>query len=87
MPSKPEKKNASDRSRDKSLHVKLDKRILAALKQESDARGGQQEHRITEEALTLYLGLKTILAQNYAPGLIKTGINPGDSRMYSRIVE
>jgi hypothetical protein len=87
MPSKGEKKNGSDRSQDKSLRVKLDKRILAALKQESDARGGQQEHRITEEALTLYLGLKTILAQNYAPDLIKTAINTIDSRKYSRIVE
>jgi hypothetical protein len=87
MPSKDEKKNGSERSQEKSLHVKLDKRILAALKQESEARGGRQEHRITEEALALYLGPKTILGQNYFPDLIKTAINSGDSRKYSRIVE
>jgi hypothetical protein len=87
MPSKGEKKNGSERSQENSLHVKLDKRILAALKQESEARGGRQEHRITEEALTLYLGLKTILGQSNVPGLIKTAINSRDSRKYSRIVE
>jgi hypothetical protein len=87
MPSKGEKKNGSERSQENSLHVKLDKRILAALKQESEARGGRQEHRITEEALTLYLGLKTILGQTYVPGSIKTAINSRDSRKYSRIVE
>jgi hypothetical protein len=70
MPSKSERKNGSERSQEKSLHVKLDKRILAALKKESEARGGRQEHRITEEALALYLGLKTILGQDYLSGLI-----------------
>ena len=87
MPSKSEGKNGSERSQEKSLHVKLDKRILAALKKESEARGGRQEHRITEEALALYLGLKTILGQNYFPGLLQAAINTGDRRRYSRIVE
>lgn len=87
MPSKSERKNGSERSQEKSLHVKLDKRILAALKQESEARGGRQEHRITEEALALYLGLKAILGQSYFPGLLQAATNTGDSRRYSRIVE
>ena len=87
MPSKSERKNGSERSQEKSLHVKLDERILAALKQESEARGGRQEHRITEEALALYLGLKAILGQNYFPGWVQAAINTGDNRRYSRIVE
>jgi hypothetical protein len=87
MPSKDQKLNESERPQEQSLHIKLDKRILAALKRESKARGGQQEHRITEEALALYFGLKSVLGRTGLTGSSGSGGNAGSLRKYSRIVE
>jgi len=70
------------------LHVKLDKRIHEALKRESEARGGSQERRITEEALAIYFGLKRSAQATGAPGpLTMLGYLRGDSQARSRIVE
>jgi hypothetical protein len=69
------------------LHVKLDKRIHEALKRESEARGGSQERRITEEALAIYFGLKRSAQANGAPGPITMLGYLRDSQARSRIVE
>jgi hypothetical protein len=69
------------------LHVKLDKRILAALKRESEARGGSQERRITEEALAIYFGLKGSAQTNGAPGPLTRFGHMRDNQARSRIVE
>ena len=87
MPSISARKNATDQSEEKILQIKLDKRVLAALRRESEARGGQQEHRITEEALVVYLGLQTLLRSVNLAGLSKIAINTGKARTYSRVVE
>jgi hypothetical protein len=71
----------------RGLHVKLNRRIFAALKRESEARGGRQEQRITEEALTVYLGLKVLLQTNGFAELPLTANGIGNSYKYSRIVE
>ena len=60
---------------------------MEALNRESEARGGRQEHRITEEALTLYLGLKALLRSTNFPALPHLAEDAGSSKKYSRIVE
>jgi hypothetical protein len=89
MSAKDEKRNGSERAKidAQALHIKIDRRILAALKQESKARGGHQERRITEEALTAYLGLKVLLQTNGFAGLPETAIRTTNSYKHSRIVE
>jgi hypothetical protein len=89
MSAKDEKRNGSEGAKAdaRALHIKLDGRILEALKRESEARGGHQERRITEEALTAYLGLKA-LPQTYGfAGLSETANRPGNSYKYSRFIE
>jgi len=89
MSAKDGKRNGSERARKdaQGLHIKLDRRILAALKRESAARGGHQERRITEEALTAYLGLKVLSQTNGFAGLPLTATRPTNGYKYSRIVE
>jgi hypothetical protein len=87
MASKDEKLNRSERSGKQSLHLKLDQHILAALKRESEARGGRQERRIAEEALILYFGLKSLLRGNGFPVLPQIVVDAEISRIHSRIVE
>ena len=72
------------------IHVKLEKRIVAALKRENQARGGRQQRQIIEEALTCYLGLKISLATNGNRALEGQPRPHGYNnycRNYSRIVE
>jgi hypothetical protein len=69
------------------LHVKLDKRVLEALKRESEARGGSQERRITEEALGIYFGLRGSAQANGAPGPLPMAGYPRGSQVRSRIIE
>jgi hypothetical protein len=69
------------------LHVKLDKRVLEALKRESNARGGSQERRITEEALVIYFGLRGSTQTNGTPGSLPMAEYLRDSQVPSRIVE
>ena len=69
------------------LHVKLDKRILAALKRESEARGGSQEPRITEEALAIYFRLKGVAQPNEVSGPLTMNGCVRGSQKRSRIVE
>jgi hypothetical protein len=69
------------------LHVKLDKRIHEALKRESEAQGGSQERRITEEALAIYFGLKRSAQATGAPGPLTMLGYLRDSQARSRIVE
>jgi hypothetical protein len=69
------------------LHVKLDKRILAALKRESEARGGSQEPRITEEALAIYFRLKGVAQTNRDPGPLTVAGCAQHRQKSSRIVE
>jgi hypothetical protein len=87
MSAKDGKRNGSERAKadGQALHIKLDRRILAALKRESEARGGHQEQRITEEALTAYLGLRVLSQTNGFAGLPEA--RPSSSYKYSRIVE
>jgi len=89
MSAKDGKRNGSERAKTdaQALRIKLDRRILAALKRESKARGGHQERRITEEALTAYLGLKAESQANGFAGLPETAIWTTNSYKYSRIVE
>jgi hypothetical protein len=89
MSAKDGKRNGSARAKTdaKALHIKLDRRILAALKRESEARGGHQERRITEEALTAYLGLKMLSQPNGFAGLPLTATRASNGYKYSRIVE
>ena len=87
MPSKATKVKGSDRAEDESFHIKLDKRILSALKRESAARGGGQERRITEEALILHLGLRSVLRGTGFAGMSGNARDAGHVRKYSRIVE
>jgi len=86
MSAKDGKRNGSERAKTdaQALRIKLDRRILAALKRESEARGGHQERRITEEALTAYLGLR-VLSQ--AIGFAGSPETRTSSYKYSRIVE
>ena len=69
------------------LHVKVDKRILAELKRESEARGGSQERRITEEALAIYFRLKGLVRRNGVSGPLTVAGYMRDSQKRSRIVE
>jgi hypothetical protein len=69
------------------LHVKLDKRVLEALKRESNARGGSQERRITEEALVIYFGLRGSARTNGTQGALPMAEYLRDSLVPSRIVE
>lgn len=89
MSSKGGKRNGSEQAKEnlQGLHVKLDRRILAALKRESEARGGRQEQRITEEALTVYLGLKVLPQTNGFTGSPEIAARRGNTYKYSRIVE
>ena len=89
MSAKDGKQNGSERAKKdaQALRIKLDRRILAALKRESKARGGHQERRITEEALTAYLGLKVLSQTNGFAGLPLTATRPSNGYKYSRIVE
>jgi hypothetical protein len=89
MSAKDGKRNGSERTKTEAqaLHIKLDGRILAALKRESEARGGDQERRITEEALTAYLGLKVLSQTNGFAGLPQTATRVSNGYKYSRIVE
>jgi hypothetical protein len=80
------KQNESERGR-QDLRIRLDRRIVEALKRESEARGGRQEHRITEEALTVYLGLKALLQKHGFAGLPESATRVGSHQKYSRIVE
>lgn len=72
------------------IHVKLEKRIVAALKRENQARGGRQKRQIIEEALTCYLRLKISPATNGNRAL-EVQLRPNGynnyCRNYSRIVE
>jgi hypothetical protein len=81
-----EKRNRSEREK-QNLRVKLDRRVVEALKRESEARGGRQEHRITEEALTVYLGLKFLLQKHGFAGLPEPATRVDNHYRYSRIVE
>jgi hypothetical protein len=81
-----QKRNGSERGR-QDLRVKLDRRVLEALKRESEARGGRQEHRITEEALTVYLGLKVLLQKHGFAGLPEPATRADNHYRSSRIVE
>jgi len=83
---KGEKQSKSERGR-QDLRIKLDRRIVEALKRESEARGGRQEHRITEEALTVYLDLKVLLQKHGFAGLPEPATRAGSHYKYSRIVE
>jgi hypothetical protein len=89
MSAKHGKRNGSERTKadTQALHIKLDRRILAALKRESEARGGRQERRITEEALTVYLGLKVLSQTNGFAGLPRIATRASNGYKYSRIVE
>jgi hypothetical protein len=91
MAFKGEKQNASNQTnQSQGLHIdELDPRILAALQRESDARGGRQERRILEEALTVYLGLKalSLLQANGLAGLAEAMSSAKGYPRYSRIVE
>jgi hypothetical protein len=89
MSAKDGKRNGSERAKTdaQALRIKLDRRILAALKRESKARGGHQERRITEEALTAYLGLKVLSQTNGFAGFPGTATPTTNSYKYSRIVE
>jgi hypothetical protein len=89
MRSKDGKRNQSGRRKAnfQGLHVKLDRRVIDALKRESEARGGRQEHRITEEALTIYLGLKALLQSNGFAGLPEVAVRAGNNYKCSRVVE
>jgi hypothetical protein len=89
MSAKHGKRNGSERTKadTQALHIKLDRRILAALKRESEARGGRQERRITEEALTVYLGLKVLSQTNGFAGLPQIATRASYGYKYSRIVE
>jgi hypothetical protein len=89
MSSKGGKQNASNQTnQSQGLHIdELDPRILAALQRESDARGGRQERRILEEALTVYLGLKALLQANGLAGLAEAMSSAKGYPRYSRIVE
>ena len=87
MPSKATKVKGSDRAEDESFHIKLDKRILSALKRESAARGGGQERRIMEEALILHLGLRSVLRGIGFAGMSGNARDAGQVTKYSRIVE
>jgi hypothetical protein len=87
MPSKAPKLKGPERAEDESFHIKLDKRILNALKRESAARGGGQERRITEEALILHLGLRSALRATGLTGISGSAPDPRHLRKYSRIVE
>ncbi|HTD16579.1 MAG TPA: hypothetical protein VK673_15455 [Chthoniobacterales bacterium] len=87
MPSKASKLKGSERAEDESFHIKLDKRILTALKRESAARGGGQERRITEEALILHLGLRSVLRGTGFTGISGSATEARHVRKYSRIVE
>jgi hypothetical protein len=89
MSAKHGKRNGSERTKTdtQALHIKLDRRILAALKRESEARGGHQERRITEEALTAYLGLKVLSQTNGFAGLPQIATRASYGYKYSRIVE
>jgi hypothetical protein len=69
------------------LHVKLDRRLLDALKRESEARGGSQERRITEEALAIYFGLRGSAQANGTPSPIAMAGYMRGSQARSRIVE
>jgi hypothetical protein len=89
MSAKDEKRNGYERPRTKAeaLNLKLDRRILAALRRESAARGGHQEERITEEALIAYLGLKALSQTNGFAAFPETAARTTSSYKYSRIVE
>jgi len=88
MSSKGGKRNASSqRNQSQGLHIELDPRILAALQRESDARGGRQERRILEEALTVYLGLKVLLQANGLASLAEAVSSVKGYPRYSRMVE
>ena len=67
------------------VQIKLDPRIVEALKQESDARGGHQERRILEEALSFYLGLTKAGQTKANEGVSKGAVSFAPK--YSRIVE
>jgi hypothetical protein len=69
------------------LHVRLDKRLLDALKRESEARGGSQERRITEEALAVYFGLRGSAQANGTPCPLPMSGSMSGSQALSRIVE
>ncbi|HYZ71445.1 MAG TPA: hypothetical protein VE641_00090 [Chthoniobacterales bacterium] len=79
--------NRSERKQDESFHIKLDKRILAALKRESAARGGGQERRITEEALIYHLGLASLLRGTGFIDFFRGAMDARPLRNSSRIVE
>jgi hypothetical protein len=87
--SKNGKHNSSDQLKSgfQWLHVKLNRRIVAALKRESEARGGSQEPRITEEALAIYFRLKGVAQMNGDPGPMTTAGYLRSSQKSSRIVE
>jgi hypothetical protein len=89
MSAKDGKRNGFERAKTgaQALHIKLDRRILAALKRESEARGGHQERRITEEALTAYLGLKVLWQTNGFGGLPQIATRASNGYKYSRIIE
>jgi hypothetical protein len=89
MSPKDGKRNGSERTKTdaQALHIKLDRRILAALKRESEARGGHQERRITEEALIAYLGRKVLSQTNGFAGLPQIATRVSNGYKYSRIVE
>jgi hypothetical protein len=69
------------------LHVKLDKQLLDALKRESEARGGSQERRITEEALAVYFGLRGSAQANGIPCPPPMAGYVRGSQARSRIIE
>ena len=89
MRSKGGKRNESGQAKANSegLHVKLDRRIIDALRRESEARGGRQEHQITEEALAVYLSLRASSQNKGFAALSEMAVRAGNIYKYTRIVE